>query len=331
MTTPTGILFEEPINQPLSSNGLPQAGCYYCFFLTGTTTPAAVYANGTLATPLSQPTAGSVNPSAGTVANASGQFVAIYLNPGTIYRRQLYSANGTLLSDVDPIVPALVQLGAAQTFTAAQTITPGSGTALTVNAASGAQGLVVNGAANQYAAQLNGSSTVGESFGLLVAAGTNSSDDALLVESQSGTTYFRVRGDGAIGGYGTTAAGLVDMTPDSGSFTGSLTGCTTTPTATCKWQKVGNLVFLFLGAMTGTSNSTSCTITGLPAEIQPPTLPQNLQAALFLDNSALVNNVTAQVNNGSGTIPMLKGGSATGFTASGTKGTANITICYMLI
>jgi hypothetical protein len=106
MPTPTGSLFNDPRAKPLSTTGQFQAGCYYCFFVTGGTTPANVYADGLLATPLSQPTPGSVNPSAGTVSDSAGRFVAIYLNPAVIYRAQLYSAAGSLLEDTDPYVPA---------------------------------------------------------------------------------------------------------------------------------------------------------------------------------------------------------------------------------
>ena len=106
MTTPTGSLLTDPRVKPLSTTGQPQAGCYYCFFLTGTLTLANVYADGLLATPLSQPTPGSVNPAAGTVSDSAGRFVPIYLNPATVYRAQLYTAAGALLEDTDPIVPA---------------------------------------------------------------------------------------------------------------------------------------------------------------------------------------------------------------------------------
>lgn len=105
MTTPTGALLADPRIKPLSTTGQFQAGCYYCFFLTGTTTPTNVYSDGLLTTPLSQPTPGSVNPSGGTVSASDGRFVPIYLNPATIYRAQLYSAAGVLLEDTDPVVP----------------------------------------------------------------------------------------------------------------------------------------------------------------------------------------------------------------------------------
>ena len=107
MTTPTGALFFDPQVKPLSTTGLPQAGCYYCFFLTGTTTPTNIYADGLLSTPLAQPTPGTVNPTpgVGSVSDSSGRFVPMYGSPSVIYRVQLYSAAGAKLEDTDPWVP----------------------------------------------------------------------------------------------------------------------------------------------------------------------------------------------------------------------------------
>lgn len=67
---------------------------------------------------------------------------------------------------------------------------PGSGTAVTATAV-----------ANQYAIKAVGSSTTGQSAGILVNAGTNSSDTALAVQNQpASVTYFLVRGDGVVQG-----------------------------------------------------------------------------------------------------------------------------------
>src|ERR1700730_5942708 len=103
----SGILFNDPRAKPLSTTGAFQGGCYFCFFSSGTTTPTNVYADGNLATPLSQPAPASVSPTGGTVAASDGRLVPIYLNPATVYRVQLYNAAGTLLEDTDPyVVPA---------------------------------------------------------------------------------------------------------------------------------------------------------------------------------------------------------------------------------
>jgi len=99
MTLPTGILFNEPRAKPLNTTGGIQPGCYYQFYLTGTTTQANVYTDGLLSSVASQ------TPGTGqTTAAGDGRLVPIYLNPATVYRVQLYSSVGTLLEDTDPYV-----------------------------------------------------------------------------------------------------------------------------------------------------------------------------------------------------------------------------------
>lgn len=90
----TGVLFYDPRAKPLSTTGTFQPGCYLNFFTTGTTTPAVVYSDGLLTTPLAQP----------VVAASDGRFVPIYMDPATIYRVQLHSATNVLLEDTDPFV-----------------------------------------------------------------------------------------------------------------------------------------------------------------------------------------------------------------------------------
>lgn len=105
---PNGVLFYEPRAKPLSTTGQQQPGSYYQFYLTQTTTPTNVYADGGLVTPLSQ-TPGT----GGTTAASDGRLVPIYLDPSVIYRVQLYSSFGVLLEDTDPFIPqALNSAGA---------------------------------------------------------------------------------------------------------------------------------------------------------------------------------------------------------------------------
>jgi len=94
MTTPTGKLFADPRVKPLSATGTQQPACTATFYLTGTTTPANVYADGGLTTPLANP----------VTSDSAGRFVAIYMDPGVIYRVVLNTAGATLISDTDPYV-----------------------------------------------------------------------------------------------------------------------------------------------------------------------------------------------------------------------------------
>lgn len=150
----------------------------------------------------------------------------------------------------------------------------------------------------------------------------------------NGTTVFIANGitGATLQGYGPTAAGLVDMTPDTGSFTATLVGCTTSPTGTAVWARNGNMVTVTLPGLNGTSNSTGLSITGLPTEIQP-TRTHNCAAPFFQDAGVATAGV-AQVNNASGTIVFFKGAStsAASWTNSSTaKGlTASNTFTYFL-
>lgn len=136
-----------------------------------------------------------------------------------------------------------------------------------------------------------------------------------------------------VSGFGPTAGALmVDMTPDFGSFTTNGSGFVTGPTGTVFWVRVGKLVIVALPAIIGTSNFDAFNITNWPAEIQPPTVAQNvvlpginnsLAAVLLLGIS---NSPTPIVN-----VQMSNGTfSASGFAATGTKGFPACTISYLL-
>jgi hypothetical protein len=97
MTAPAGVLFYDGRAKPLSPTGVFQPGATLLFFDTGTLTPAPVYADGALTTPLSQP----------VTAAGDGRFIPIYLDPSIIYRYQLFSNTpivGVMQEDIDPFV-----------------------------------------------------------------------------------------------------------------------------------------------------------------------------------------------------------------------------------
>jgi len=85
-----------------------------------------------------------------------------------------------------------------------------------------------------------------------------------------GTTTTVLHGNAA----GAPTWGAVDITTDvngysTSTYTATLTGCTTAPTVTAKYTKVGNSVVLYVPQLTATSNATTKSITGAPAAIQP--------------------------------------------------------------
>jgi hypothetical protein len=89
-----GILLTDPvIITRLPGGYAPISGAKIQAYLTSSTTPTPVYADGGLTTPLSNP----------VVANGSGQFPAIYLDPTVTYRLQVQNSAGAVLSDIDPV------------------------------------------------------------------------------------------------------------------------------------------------------------------------------------------------------------------------------------
>jgi hypothetical protein len=167
--------------------------------------------------------------------------------------------------------------------------------------------------------------------------------DAYLINGGTGFVYVYANsavesmriGTGTILGRG-PVSGMTDMTPDTGSFTGSLTGMSNTGTATLTtvtWSRQGNQVFLAFPNTLGTSNATTMTMTGLPAALQP-TREQGCMCTLVDSGNNCLG--WAFVVGGSGTITFDRGtvsGSqvvASTFTASGQKGVNFTAFAYML-
>lgn len=126
---------------------------------------------------------------------------------------------------------------------------------------------------------------------------------------------------------GTLQAGGQEVaTIETGSFTATLSGFTTTVQGTISYTKVGNVVILQAPAqISGTSNAGgSMTLTGIPSSLWS-TKWHEWRVMMLVDNGAQVLG-QASLHANSGTIdmnPLAVSGSRilnTGFTASGTKG-----------
>jgi hypothetical protein len=105
-----------------------------------------------------------------------------------------------------------------------------------------------------------------------------------------------------------------------GSFTATLTGVSGSTTGTAYYVRIGKQVTLVLPTLLGTSNTTACTITGLPAALNPAR-NQWFQASIQ-DNSSIITtdlNGTGIIIQTSGVIQLYFNGSTT-FTSSGSKG-----------
>lgn len=108
------------------------------------------------------------------------------------------------------------------------------------------------------------------------------------------------------------------------TFTGTMTGLTTSPTGVITCTRSGDVVSLDFPVISGTSNTTACTITGAPASFWPTAA--RLVAIRGIDNGAFVAG-WAQVET-SGVITLYPNVGLGAWTAAGTKGISVCTISY---
>lgn len=112
--------------------------------------------------------------------------------------------------------------------------------------------------------------------------------------------------------------------PNEGTFTGTLTGCTTSPTGSILYSQGGEKeVVLQLPAITGTSNTTAATITGMPSYLHPA----STQTVLLVTQDNGTEKLSRATISTSGVITLENALTAT-FTNSGTKGVSATTVPY---
>lgn len=231
----------------------------------------------------------AVNTSAPNVTSSANPTASVGLTAvngsATTYMRS--DGAPALSQAITPTWTQVHTFSAKPVMNAGATVNAASGTALTVNGASGGVVGVLNSAAGQdlqiqlqtngalrgylgAATNVNGLIN-GSVVGDLIFRGENTVN--LLFSADGGANAeFKILGTPALQGRGPVAAALVDMTPDKGSFTGTLTGMTAGTTGTVSWVRMGNVVLVYVAAaISGTSNTNAMTLTGLPAAIQPAT------------------------------------------------------------
>jgi hypothetical protein len=160
----------------------------------------------------------------------------------------------------------------------------------------------------------------------------------LLFSPVGGNTRFKIDGTTSQGTLYEPLNAINAMkniaTYETGSFTATYVGGTTSPTGTANWTRVGNTIILELPVISATSNSTSFSYSGLPAAISPAR-GQAMQAAWSgLDNTVVVAGVGWSINAAGTSVLFHRAGSTTGWTAAGSKavgsGTAAIVCVYNL-
>lgn len=139
-----------------------------------------------------------------------------------------------------------------------------------------------------------------------------------LKVTRKGTTIIDT-GTGLFSGSFTIAdANLVEV--ESESFTATGTGFDgADPTGTARVDRRGNHVVLHLPSLSGTSDSTAFTITGLPAAYHP-TRRQRIVAVTQDNGSFSIALLSVETT---GVITMFSSLTSATFTASGTKSNGN--------
>lgn len=140
-----------------------------------------------------------------------------------------------------------------------------------------------------------------------------------------GTGTFRCLGCTLVNGTLGVTGTILDKLGINGTFTGTLTGCTTSPTGSIAYTVNGDLVTLVIPQINATSNTTAATVTGMPAAIRPTTTQQFV--GIVQDNGTIKIAILAL---GSGGTLVLANGTSATFTNSGAKGIDPCTVSYRL-
>lgn len=166
--------------------------------------------------------------------------------------------------------PGAGQLGFAASGASAGTISTAG--AWSLPAATGAVTFTTAGAANQYADAINGNSASGQSFGLVISAGTTTADFAAKIRNQGATQdYFDVQGNGETFVVTPPAA----SSPPSGTFQIGYMECPLNSQSTSY-----TLAMSDRGKMVQLTGGTTLTI------------PANAVTALPVGTTVVVNNLT---------------------------------------
>jgi hypothetical protein len=138
-------------------------------------------------------------------------------------------------------------------------------------------------------------------------------------------------------GTAVTINGVNAATRTTGTATLTAVGLTTAPTVTMKYSIVGTMACLMVPGLTGTSNSTSFSMSGLPAAVQMPNDGGGSYVAIAVTNAtnnSVAGTARARIAEADGSInfEFLTGGTytLTGWTAANVKTIQDFSICYSI-
>lgn len=279
-------LFVLPKQVPLSSAASLLAGAKLLFSATGSSTPQNTYTDILLTVP-------SANP---VIADGNGVFAPIYLDASLPnYRVVLKTSADVVLYTVDDVP--------SNQNTAQQFRLKAAAPSLTFEE--------TDASANNKIWRLK---VNGEQLLLTILNDAEAVETTVFTFDRTGTTpdqlnfasqYLRV-------------GGILVATQEAGTLTATLSGMTTTVQGTINWRRTGTKVsFTAPSAITGTSNSTAMSMTGLGTFV--PLGAKGYMPTIVTDNGA-DSIATASMNVGGSSIIFGKGIPGGNFTAAGTKG-----------
>lgn len=280
-----------PKQLALSSGGVALPGAKLYAYQTGTSTPQNTYQDIGLTTPHANP----------VVADAAGFLAPIYLDPSLpAYRLKLTDSNDVQVWQFDD-VPSNQNI--SQQFRLKATAPSLTFEETDASANNGIWRLKVNG----------------EQLLLTILDDAEGTETTVFTFDRAGTTP----GDFNFAGQYLKVQGLTTATQENASYdTVTLTGVDSTVTGSVTLRRTGTKVTLILPALSGTSNSTSMTITGLTG------LNTSTGGVLLC---RVTDNGTTQlgiVTVGSSTLTFGVGAAGGAFTNSGTKGIPAQTIIF---
>lgn len=182
--------------------------------------------------------------------------------------------------------------------------------------------------------KLTGSDTIAAALGF--RAGSAGATDAQLYRSGANmwTTPDSLTVAGRLAVTGTVTADSI-ISPkfyEEGTYTATLTGVSGSVTGTARYVRVGKHVTLYMPTLVGTSNATTCTVTGAPASIRPAR-QQYFPINDFGDNGAVYSGIAAMGTSGTLGFAFWQTATTfqTTFTSSGVKGPGEFVATYSLL
>jgi hypothetical protein len=117
---------------------------------------------------------------------------------------------------------------------------------------------------------------------------------------------------------------------DEGTFTGTLTGCTTSPTGTISYSRNGKKVAMYLPQFLATSNTSNSTITGVPSSLNSSFTTAYVSIPEVRDNSTQYLGELSMPTAGTIGLFFFTTSWTNSFTSSGQKGLLKCFFTYLL-